>query len=220
MEKEKYNDSFLEKRLHKYDEWIEREQISYSSKVIPVLKSFSSKQWVLPTNQVLEILRRMDSIAVQNCECRTHYKRCNNPLEVCLLFNSVAEAFVKKGKARLVEIEEATKIIQTANESGLVHLSLYMPDHQIFALCSCCSCCCHDLQIVRKYNRKDLMVRSEYVAITNEKICINCGECIDRCIFEARFFVEDNLTFDISRCFGCGVCIPNCPVDAISMEIR
>lgn len=32
-------DPFLEKRLVKYDEWLSKEQISYSSKVIPVSES-------------------------------------------------------------------------------------------------------------------------------------------------------------------------------------
>ena len=215
-----HGDLFLEKRLHKYDKWIEKKQISYSSKVIPLAKSIAAKQWVLPANRVLEILKQMDFIAVQNCECRTHYKRCDNPLEVCLLFNSVAKAIVKKGKARAVDIEEASEIIKMANDRGLVHLSLYMPDHQIFALCSCCSCCCHDLQIVKKYNRKELMVWSDYIAVTDEDECISCGECIDLCIFNARFFSESKLSFDAVKCFGCGVCVTKCPVEAIRMENR
>ncbi|MCP4414133.1 MAG: hypothetical protein GY808_16370 [Gammaproteobacteria bacterium] len=95
-----------------------------------------------------------------------------------------------------------------------------MPDHQIFALCSCCSCCCHDLQIVKKYERKDLMVWSEYIAITDEDACVNCGECIEQCVFEARIFVENALSIDESKCFGCGVCVTKCPVEAITMETR
>ncbi len=213
-----YPDTFLEKRLHNYNKWIEKKQITYSSKIIPLAKSIAAKQWVLPSSQVLEILNQMESIAVQNCECRTHYKRCDNPLEVCLLFNSVAKALVKKGKARSIDIEEASKIIKKANEYGLVHLSLYMPDHQIFALCSCCSCCCHDLQIVRKYNRNDLMAGSDYIALTDKNTCINCGECIDLCVFDARLFVENKLEFDTSKCLGCGVCVTRCPVQAIAME--
>lgn len=82
MNKQKHNDSFLEKRLVKYDEWLNKAQISYASKVIPVSESFNTKQWVLPTEQTMEILRQAKSVAVQNCECRTHYKRCDNPLEV------------------------------------------------------------------------------------------------------------------------------------------
>ena len=99
--------------------------------------------------QVMEILVNADSIAVQACECRTHYKRCDNPLEVCLLLNKVGDKFVSTNKARHVSLTEAVDILKNANEHGLIHLALYMPDHEIFALCSCCSCCCHELQIVR-----------------------------------------------------------------------
>jgi hypothetical protein len=74
MNKQKYIDSFLEKRRIKYDEWLDKKQISCSSKVIPVSESFSTKQWVLPTGQVMAILQKAESVAVQNCECRTIIK--------------------------------------------------------------------------------------------------------------------------------------------------
>lgn len=137
-----------------------------------------------------------------------------------MVFNSAADVFVENGKARLVSIEESLEIIKIANNSGLVHLSLYMPDHQIYALCNCCSCCCHDLQIVKNYNRKDLMIWSDYIAFTDNTHCVNCGECIDACIFDARFFEGSKLSFNASKCFGCGVCVMNCPVEAIYMENR
>ncbi len=41
MKKGKYIDPFLEKRLVKYDEWLNKGQISYSSKVIPISGAFS-----------------------------------------------------------------------------------------------------------------------------------------------------------------------------------
>ncbi|PIU50377.1 MAG: hypothetical protein COS92_01770 [Desulfobacterales bacterium CG07_land_8_20_14_0_80_52_14] len=220
MNQVKYIDPFLEKRLVKYDEWLNKGQISYSSKVVPISESFNTKQWVLPTEQVMEILRNAKSVAVQNCECRSHYKRCDNPLEVCFLLNHVGDNFVIKGKSRHVDLAEAAEILKTANESGLVHLSLYMPDHEIFALCSCCSCCCHDLQIVKQFERKDLMVRSEYVAVTIFEDCVHCGECVDRCIFGARVLQDDKMEFNADACLGCGLCVTRCPVEAISLELR
>lgn len=218
--KEKYIDPFLAKRLSRYDEWLSKGQISHSSKVIPISESFHAKQWVLPTEQVMEILRKAQSVAVQNCECRTHYKRCDNPLEVCLLLNGVGDTFVRKGKARRVDVSEAAEIMKKANESGLVHLSLYMPDHEIFALCSCCPCCCHDLQIVKQYERQDLMVHSEYVAFTIAGDCIHCGECVERCVFGARVFRDGKMEYNSAACLGCGLCVTRCPAEAISMELR
>lgn len=220
MNKGKYIDPFLEKRIVKYDKWLNKGRISHSSKVIPISESFNAKQWVLPTEQVMEILRTAKSVAVQNCECRTHYKRCDNPLEVCLLLNDVGDKFVAKGEARHVDLTEAADILKKANESGLVHLSLYMPDHEVYALCSCCPCCCHDLQIVKQFGRKELMVRSEYVAVTVPEDCIHCGECVDRCVFGARVLQDERMEYNIDACLGCGLCVTSCPAEAISMELR
>ncbi len=220
MNKEKYIDPFLEKRLIKYEEWLNKKQISYSSKVIPVSESISTKQWVLPTDQVMGILHGAKSVAVQNCECRTHYKRCENPLEVCFLLNGVGDTFVRKGRARHVDSAEAAEILKKANQSGLVHLGLYMPDHELFALCSCCSCCCHDLQIVKQFDRKDLMIHSEYIAVTLSEDCIHCSVCVDRCAFGARVFRDGQMEYMPAACLGCGLCVTTCPVEAISIKVR
>lgn len=220
MKKPKENDSFLADRLVKYDEWLSKGQISFSSKIIPVSESFKAKQWVLPTEQVMEIFRSARSVALQNCECRTHYRRCDKPLEVCFILNEVGEKLVAQGKARNVSLTEATDVLLRANESGLVHLSLFMPDHQIFALCSCCSCCCHDLQIVKLFERKDIMIRSEYVAATDTAACVHCGECSKRCAFGARVFDDQEMNYNGAECIGCGLCVTVCPVEATSMQLR
>lgn len=220
MKKPQENDSFLYDRLVKYDQWLSKGQISFSSKVIPVSESFRPQQWALPTEQVMEIVRKARSVALQNCVCRTHYRRCDSPLEVCFLFNEVGDKLVAQGKARHVSLTEAAEILLKANQSGLIHLSLYMPHHQIFALCSCCSCCCHDLQIVKHFNRKDLMIRSEYVATTDSNGCIHCGECAKRCAVGARVFTDEKMNYNVIDCIGCGLCVTVCPVEATSMEIR
>jgi Pyruvate/2-oxoacid:ferredoxin oxidoreductase delta subunit len=159
-------------------------------------------------------------MALQKCECRTHYKRCDKPLEVCFLLNDVADKFVAKGLARQVSLAEATDVLRKANESGLVHLSLYMPDHEVFALCSCCSCCCHDLQIVKLFERADVMARSEYVAAMKTDACINCGKCVERCAFGARVLQDEQMEYNAAHCLGCGLCVTSCPVDATSMQPR
>jgi ferredoxin len=220
MKNEIQIDPFLEKRLTKYDRWMAKGQISFSSKVIPVSESLDAKQWVMPTEQVLRVLEAAESIALQDCECRTHYKRCEKPLEVCLLLNKVGDKAVAQGKARPISFDEATDVLKKANESGLVHLSLYMPEHEVFALCSCCSCCCHDLQIIKRTGRSDIMVRSEYVAVTDFDNCIHCGDCEERCFFDARTIQEAELEFDPEKCAGCGLCVTTCPVEAISMKTR
>jgi len=220
MKKELYLDPYLAKRISKYDEWLQKGQISFSSRVIPVAESFKAKQWVLPTEQVMEVLRDADSIAVQNCECRSHYSRCERPLEVCFILNVVGDKYVAKGRARRIDISAAANILAQANESGLVHLALYMPDHEVFALCSCCPCCCHDLQIVKHLERKDLMIQSEYIAMTKFEDCTDCGTCVDRCFFEARTMPDEKMEFNGDACLGCGLCVSICPNGATSMQLR
>jgi Pyruvate/2-oxoacid:ferredoxin oxidoreductase delta subunit len=214
------DDPFLAHRLKRYDSWAGRGKVSFSSRVIPVTESLELRQWVLPGEQVMQILRQARSIAVQNCECRSHYQRCDNPLEVCFLLNETGDRYVAQNQARRVSLAEAAQILKNANQSGLVHLALYMPDHELYALCSCCSCCCHDLQMVRLYDRPDLMVHSEYVAITDDDTCMDCGECVDRCMFQARIMEDDRMLYRADACLGCGLCVTVCPVQATSMQLR
>jgi Pyruvate/2-oxoacid:ferredoxin oxidoreductase delta subunit len=213
-------DDFLKERLVKYDSWLDSGQILFSSKIIPVRESLSALQWVLPSGQVLDILRNARSIAVQNCGCRVHYSRCNNPLEVCFLLNDRSEHAIEKGVARQVSLSEARDILQKADEYGLIHLTLYQPDHEIYALCNCCPCCCHDLQLMKVYNRRDLVVRSEYVAVTDIDSCTSCGKCIERCIFNARTLDDGRMHYNSGLCLGCGLCVTICPEHATAMQPR
>jgi Pyruvate/2-oxoacid:ferredoxin oxidoreductase delta subunit len=213
-------DKFLKERLVKYHSWLDRGQISFSSKIIPVRESLSARQWVLPSGQVLDILRNARSVAVQNCGCRVHYSRCNNPLEVCFLLNDRSEHAVEKGLARQVSLSEARDILQKADEYGLIHLTLYQPDHEIYALCNCCPCCCHDLQLMKVYHRRDLVVHSEYIAVTDKDSCTSCGKCIGRCIFDARTLIDGRMHYNSGLCLGCGLCVTVCPEHATAMQPR
>lgn len=214
----KPKDAFLEDRVTRYDTWLQEGSIRVSSKVVPVNESLNAKQWVLPTEQALEILRSSQAFALTECQCRSHYGRCNNPLDVCLMLNDAADKYVKEGRAKYISIEEAEDVLRLANIRGLVHLTLYEPDHKIYALCSCCACCCHDLQLLKSFGRKDLIARSEYTARTDSGKCTDCGNCIERCVFEARFWDDDRLRCSEEKCYGCGLCITSCPEDAIVME--
>lgn len=210
-------DAFLEERLTAYDRWLAKGLISFSSKVVPQVTAFDPKQWVLPGARARQILETAGSLAVQRCACRSHYQRCDHPLEVCLLMNRVADKAVAGNTARPVTLDEAEEILTQAEDSGLIHLCLYMPDHQVFALCSCCACCCHDLQLVMRYGRNDLLVRSEYRAVTDEAACRLCGACVAGCVFGARLLDKGRLVFKAEKCLGCGLCVPVCPGGAISM---
>ena len=57
-------DEFLKSFSDKYDKWREEGDFEFSSKVIPVKESLVTQQWVLPSEQVLEILKNARSFAL------------------------------------------------------------------------------------------------------------------------------------------------------------
>ena len=213
-------DTCLEERLARYDAWLREGRIPFSSKVVPVREALDVEQWVLPTEQVIEFLRSARSRAVTRCTCRSHYRRCDNPLEVCFLLDDAADQAVGDCAARYVSLEEAMCILRQANEHGLVHLTIYKPEHTVYAVCSCCSCCCHDLQFLRIYGRSDLIAHSEYIAQTDVEACTQCGACVQRCVFGARLWRDGRLSYDTGACYGCGLCVTVCPVGATVLRPR
>ena len=212
-------DPFLDKRVVKYDQWLKEGKIRFSSKVIPVKKTIQGAKWVLPAEEALDIIRKSDKFALAACTCRTHYNHCDAPRDVCLLLNDMAESYLKDGKARCITLEDAEAVLLESEKHGLVHLSFYQPGEKLYALCSCCGCCCHDLRIMKLYKRPDIIAKSDYVAVTDPNACSDCCLCVDACPFEARLN-NDGLLYDKNACYGCGVCIPACPEGAIVMELR
>ena len=210
-------DEFLMKRSNEYDQWLEEGKIPYSSKVIPVNQSLSADRWVMPSEQVLEFLRNSRSFAVADCICRAHYKRCDKPLEICFYLNDFSDKLVAAGKARVISLQEAAECLRLADEHGLVHMTLQRPNQYNFAICSCCACCCHDLQLMLEYGRNDLVVQSTYYARTDMSKCAHCGACVERCVFKARTMDGDEMNYDPKKCYGCGLCVSGCPEDATVM---
>ncbi len=218
--KEQDQEEALKKRLSTYDGWIRQGKIPYSSQVVPVQASLTVLQWILPTQQVFEILRNARSFALAECLCRATHKRCSHPLEVCFYLNDVADKKVEKNDARRINLEEAARVLTLANEHGLVHLTIYNPEQHVFALCSCCECCCHDMAFMKQFKRPDLVAHADYVATVDTAACVQCAECVDRCVFDAQSGEPGAVVFDPDRCYGCGLCVSTCSADAIQMVLR
>jgi len=186
------------------------------ARVIPVNKAIPLETEVLPFEIVSSIIKNAKVIAVAQCPCRTRGKRCNNPLETCLLLDDVADIVIKRGVVRKITVEEALEITEKCEDLGLVHHTDNASESLHF-ICNCCPCCCGFLRGLIYYGRKNSTTRSRYRSVVNEDLCTGCGICEDRCVFGVMKVENGVAKSDPERCFGCGLCSSKCPPQAISL---
>jgi Pyruvate/2-oxoacid:ferredoxin oxidoreductase delta subunit len=215
-------EDFVESKIISYEKLVKSKKAPAGSRILPVGKSIKFKEWILPSAEVLELLKSVEIFAVTDCNCRKKYKRCDNPVDVCLSFDDKATRQIEKGIARQISFADVVEILEETDKHGLVHFTFYQPDSKngIEELCSCCSCCCHESIMVKQYNRSDLITKSNYIAEHNEDECLTCLNCVDICSFEAWTETDDGPSLDQAKCLGCGVCAANCKAEAISLIQR
>jgi ferredoxin-like protein FixX len=189
---------------------------------LPPKKSLEISHIVSPPEKTREVLEKANNIANVECDCRKNSSNpCDAPLDVCLIIDTeVAKDAIKEGKGKEITISEAMDILNKTTEIGLVHMLLHFRGGAYHAICSCCSCCCHDIVALLKYNNKDLIEKSEYIAKHNTDECINCKNCLKYCNFKAYEVKDDKLSLKVSKCYGCGVCVVHCSNGALSLEKR
>jgi Pyruvate/2-oxoacid:ferredoxin oxidoreductase delta subunit len=184
----------------------------------------SSRDRIVPSQRVEELIAKFDEIAVGHCFCR-HYKdlsgspcKQTDDRETCFTFGKSAKFTLEQGFARMITKEEALKILKRAEEAGLVHKA-YHPNFDISkdetSICNCCRCCCGnavDSMFVPITNS------TNFLAVVNEDLCIGCGKCVKECHTYAAY-LDDNKKARRKEdlCIGCGVCAHFCPQNAISM---
>jgi len=64
---------------------------------------------------------------------------------------------------------------------------------------------------------KEEQFQGGHIAQIDPDLCTECGECRERCKFDA---ISDDFVIDQIACEGCGVCVHFCPVDAIKFPQR
>lgn len=192
-------------------------------RVIPVSKTIEDSRKVLPSDALKPMIEAASYRAVANCPCRLVKKitgnGCDHPLEACLHFGKMAQHMVAHGMAREITTEETLKILQEANEAGLVHVSDNVQGH-LATICNCCGCCCIFLETKRKMGLRTIST-SNYFASVNSDLCEACGVCEQRCPMGAVNVHDDTpAVVDQNICIGCGVCTPTCPTEAIDLSLR
>ena len=186
------------------------------ARVIPIQKTIESETEILPYEKASEILREAETIAVMRCLCRTRSRRCNNPLETCIVLNETAKYVLERGVARELIREEALSILNMCEELGLVH-EVAHASHGVPWICNCCTCCCVYLRAQIILGRKYAAIKSRYRAVVDLELCEGHNLCVKRCNFGAIKMVNSKPVVDEQKCFGCGLCASKCPTNAIRL---
>ncbi|HME43461.1 MAG TPA: 4Fe-4S dicluster domain-containing protein [Syntrophorhabdales bacterium] len=188
-------------------------------RTIPVNKSISVRNEVMPYEQAEELVRAKESFAVSNCICRQEHhilgKGCDKPVESCLTLGMAAESVVRTGRGRAISREEALEILHRAEKAGLVLQPANAKD-PLF-ICTCCGCCCGVLRSLKRDRKPASLVSSPFLAHLATETCKGCGACVKRCQMDAVSMNEEKAVPNLDRCIGCGLCVSTCPTNSISL---
>ncbi|MFX1393409.1 MAG: ATP-binding protein, partial [Promethearchaeota archaeon] len=169
-----------------------------------------------------ESIKNARKIAVYDCICRKEAKLigegCDRPIENCLSFGAAAEYYIENGVGREITPKEAIRIIEEADNAGLIHASVN--SKHLSNICNCCPCCCASMKgITKKGLDKHRFLNAMFESIIDQDLCIGCGNCVERCPVEA-ITLDDFAIVNRDLCLGCGLCASNCPEEAITLELR
>jgi len=189
-------------------------------RVIPVESSVEAAPAVAPYNRIRDLVKEQEVISLAQCICRKEQgllgKPCAKPQETCLGFGKFGSFYIDNQLGRAISKDEALRLLDRAEEAGLV----LNPSNtqKIEWICCCCTCCCPSLKFAKMMPRPADFVRSYYQAEIDVDLCSACGACIERCQMAAIKEGADFAEIIEGRCIGCGLCVSSCPVEAISLK--
>jgi Na+-translocating ferredoxin:NAD+ oxidoreductase subunit B len=165
------------------------------------------------------IVSTKETLHVANCVCKQAEAIIGKPckqtdnIEVCLLIGSTT--YPARGRARQISKEECLKILDMAEEKGMV----LQPGNsrKPNCICICCGCCCGVITTAKKQPRPARFFASNYSASIDADLCKGCGICLQRCQMDAIIIGDKTFRVDPDRCIGCGLCVTKCKLEAVKL---
>jgi Na+-translocating ferredoxin:NAD+ oxidoreductase subunit B len=190
------------------------------ARVVPVGEALDLTTRIHPYEEVAHLIDEAAYIALAACACRVSVGACDAPRDVCLVFEATGRFLVERGYAREIGREEAMKVLDQAEEAGLVHTSGNSQDRAAF-ICNCCPCCCTILRGLTQLRLPHAFAPSGFQAMVNPEVCNGCGICAEeRCPVGAVVLSDDRAVVTAGSCIGCGLCVTACPTEALSLVRR
>ena len=172
-------------------------------------------------------------IAVMDCCCR---QNCSNPpterkdMNCCLAVGKNLTAFwmehAQNNNVRMISQQEALDIIEYQHSLGSITTmwGKVGTGSKTGVICSCRPDVCASLYIQLeasklKYGGRKIVdsAPSGYLVLRDAEACINCGECVSICNFDARTMDDGSPAYEKELCMGCGLCVEHCPQSALSL---
>jgi len=184
-------------------------------RVVPAHNAVKS-EWILPYDNVREILMAAKTFRVRRCICRVQQdhigRKCKFPVESCINFSSDEDTPGSEdaGPDRYISKEEALALLDKTEEIGLVH-TVSNVRKGVGYVCNCCGCCCGILRGITDFGIENSVAQANYFAVIDPAECLGCGTCIERCQVHAISDKDGVAMVDRGKCIGCGLCVTGCP---------
>jgi len=128
------------------------------------------------------------------------------------MFGDFARFYIDNGYGRAVSVEEALRVLDRAEESGLILTC--SNSRKLETLCCCCTCCCPTLKGIKFLRSPAKFMLSYYTARIDAALCTGCGTCLEICPMNAVEQEGEAFRVIEKRCLGCGLCVNRCPSGA------
>lgn len=201
-----------------------------ASRVIPAYKAIKDMPGLLPSENIREILKYQQTIAVVSCSCRRRKelvaKHCDRSHDVnCMQFNRGAEYALNRGSGKRLSLDEAIALFDKIEDDGLVHTWENSDAMTRTVMCNCCPDCCMNMHPMLEYGvpLTSYYAKSRFEARADQGLCTGCQDCVERCSFNAISMEKPTgsrkykAVVDAEKCMGCGVCVLICAPEALRM---
>jgi Pyruvate/2-oxoacid:ferredoxin oxidoreductase delta subunit len=192
-------------------------------RTIPINEEVIFERRVSPFDSVKELIKDSEGpFAARNCVCRQGMDALEQSCKqtdmrrVCLMLKSTAKASIAEGVAEPLTREETFKLLDKAEDVGMILQPENTQDPNY--ICLCCGCCCGVLVSAKLFPKPAEYFHNNYYAVVDPELCTACETCADRCQMEAIGLTNGHSEVDLDRCIGCGLCVAPCPSDAITLK--